>query len=56
MFVMQNIFILRAIHFSIGHSFLVEFFVLKATSSRMLAISAFLDAWNSNQRSTSILG
>jgi hypothetical protein len=35
----KNIFVLRAIHFSIGHFPFVEFFVLKAASSRMSAIS-----------------
>jgi hypothetical protein len=42
MFVMQNILMLRAIHFSIGYFPLVEFFLLKAASSRMSAISIFL--------------
>jgi hypothetical protein len=34
----KNIFVLRAIHFSIGHFSFVDFFVLKAASSRMSAI------------------
>jgi hypothetical protein len=38
----KNIFVLRAIHFSIGHFPVVEIFVLKADSSRMPAISVFL--------------
>jgi hypothetical protein len=42
-FVMQKIFfVLRAIHFSIGHFPFVGIFVLKAASSRMLAISVSL--------------
>jgi hypothetical protein len=34
----KNIFVLRAIHFSIGHFSFIENFVLKAASSRMPAI------------------
>jgi hypothetical protein len=41
-FVMQNIFVLKAIHFSIGHFPLVGIFVLKAASFRMPATSVFL--------------
>jgi hypothetical protein len=41
--VMQNTFVLRAIHFSIGHfPFVRIFFVLKAASSRTPAIFVFL--------------
>jgi hypothetical protein len=38
----KNIFVLRAIHFSIGHFPFVGIFVLKAASSRMSAISVSL--------------
>jgi hypothetical protein len=55
-FVMQNIFVLSAIHFSIGHFPFVRIFVLKAASSRMSAISRVSDACNSNQQSTLVLG
>jgi ABC-type transport system involved in cytochrome bd biosynthesis fused ATPase/permease subunit len=56
MFVMQNIFMLRAIHFSIGHFSLSGFFVLKAASFPNAVYFRASDACNSNQRSTSILG
>jgi hypothetical protein len=56
MFVMQNIFVLRAIHFSIGHFPLSGFFVLKAASFPNAGYFRVPDACNSNQRSTSILG
>jgi hypothetical protein len=38
----KNIFMLRTIHFSIGHFPFVGIFVLKAASSRMPAISVSL--------------
>jgi hypothetical protein len=38
----KKFFVPRAIHFSIGHSFFVEIFVLKAASSQMPAISVSL--------------
>jgi hypothetical protein len=54
--VMQNIFVLRAIHFSIGHFPFVRTFVLKAASSPNAGYFRVPDACNGNQRSTSILG
>jgi hypothetical protein len=56
MFVMQNIFVLREIHFSIGHFPLSGFFVLKAASFPNAVYFCVSDACNSNQRSTSVLG
>jgi hypothetical protein len=56
MFVMQNIFVLRATHFSIGHFPLSGFFVLKAASFPNASYFRVPDACNSNQRPTSILG
>jgi hypothetical protein len=56
MFVMQNIFVLRAIHFSIGHFPLSEFFVLKVASFPNAGYFHVSDACNGNQQSTSILG
>jgi hypothetical protein len=47
--VMQNIFVLRAIHFSIGHFPLSGFFVLKATSFPNAGYFRVSDACNSNQ-------
>jgi hypothetical protein len=38
----KNIFVLRAIYFSIGHFPFVGIFVLKAASSRMPAITVYL--------------
>jgi hypothetical protein len=38
----KNIFVLRAIHFSIGHFPFIGIFVLKSASSRMPAISVSL--------------
>jgi hypothetical protein len=38
----ETIFVLRAIHFNIGHFLFVGIFVLKAASSRMPAISVSL--------------
>jgi hypothetical protein len=55
MLVMQNIFVLRAIHFSIGHFPLPGFFVLKAASFLNVGYFHVPDACSSNQRSTSIL-
>jgi hypothetical protein len=52
----ENIFVLRAIHFSIGHFLFIGIFVLKTASSRTPAIFVFPDAWSCNYRSTSILG
>jgi hypothetical protein len=49
MFAMQNIFVLRAIHFSIGHFPFVRIFVLKEASSRTLTTFHVSDACNSNQ-------
>jgi hypothetical protein len=49
MFVMQNIFVLRAIHFSIGHFPLSEFFVLKAASFPNASYFRVSDACDSNQ-------
>jgi hypothetical protein len=54
--VMQNIFVLRAIHFSIGHFILSGFFVLKAASFPNAGYFHVPDACNGNQQSTSILG
>jgi hypothetical protein len=51
----QNIFVLRAIHFSIGHFPFVRIFVLKATSFSNACYFRVPDACNGNQRSTSIL-
>jgi hypothetical protein len=56
MFVMQNIFALRAIHFSIDHFPFVRIFVLKAASFPNVGYFHVSDACNSNQRSISILG
>jgi hypothetical protein len=56
MFVMQNIFVLRVIHFSIDHFPLLGFFILKAASFPNANYFRVSDACNSNQRSTSILG
>jgi hypothetical protein len=59
MFVMQNIFVLRAIHFSIGHLLLSGFFALKAVSFPNAGCFHVSDACNPdacNQRSISILG
>jgi hypothetical protein len=59
MAVMQNIFTLRAIHFSIGHFILSGFFVLKAASFPNAGYFSVPGACNPdacNQRSISILG
>jgi hypothetical protein len=56
MFVMQNIFVLRAIHFGIGNFPLSDFFVLKEASFPNAGYFRVSDAFNSNQRSISILG
>jgi hypothetical protein len=58
---MQNIFVLRAIHFSIGHFCFVSIFVLKAAffpnaGYFRVPDACNLDACNDNQRSISILG
>jgi hypothetical protein len=55
-FVMQNIFMLRTIHSSIGHFPFVRIFVLKAASLPNASYFRVSDDCNSNQRSTSILG
>jgi hypothetical protein len=59
--VMQNIFVLRAIHFSIAHFPFVRIFVLKAASFPNAGYfcvphACNHDACNNNQRSISILG
>jgi hypothetical protein len=56
-FVMQNIFVLRAIHFSIGHfPFFQDFLFLKVAAFKNAGYFRVSDACNGNQRSTSILG
>jgi hypothetical protein len=49
MFAMQNIFVLRAIHFSIGHFPLSGFFVPKVASFPNAGCFHVSDACNSNQ-------
>jgi hypothetical protein len=55
-FVMHNIFMLRAIHSSIAIFPSSRFFVLKAASFSNVGYFRVSDACNGNQRSTSILG
>jgi hypothetical protein len=55
MFVMQNIFMLRKIHFSIGNFPFDRIFVLKAVSFLNAGYFRVPDACNNNQRSISIL-
>jgi hypothetical protein len=47
--VMQNIFVLRAIHFSIGHFPFARIFVLKAASFPNAGYFRVSDACNGNQ-------
>jgi hypothetical protein len=49
MFAMQNIFVLRATHFGIGHFPLSGFFVLKVASFPNAGYFCVSDACNSNQ-------
>jgi hypothetical protein len=48
MSIMQNIFVLREIHFSIGHFLLSGFFVLKAASFPNAGYFRVLDACNNS--------
>jgi hypothetical protein len=56
MFVMQNIFVLRAIHFSIGHLPFVRIFCSEGGFFPNAGYFRIFDACNNNQRSTSMLG
>jgi hypothetical protein len=54
-FVVQNIFVLRAIHFSIGHFPLVRIFCSEGGFLPNAGYFRVSDACNSNQRSTRII-